>query len=287
VEPTVLTLLAEGTERLHSVTDQPRREAEILLGAALGRPRSWLLSHGEIVVADATAAERYRSNLVQRATGVPVAYVLGEKEFWSLPLRVGPGVLVPRPETELLVERALSRVPAGESRRLLDLGCGSGAIALALAHERPQTQVVGIDIEPRALAFSTANAQHLGLANVEFRTGHWFAPVSGERFDLIVANPPYIADDDPRVEPAVREHEPRGALYSGPSGLEALQAIVGGAPLQLEAGGWLLLEHGDRQGAQVRALLQHAGFAEVQTQRDLAGLERCTEGRWDETPRGA
>lgn len=284
---TVSALLAEGAARLHGVADDPRREAQILLGAALGRPRSWLLTQGEAVISDHRAVERYQTSLAQRAAGVPVAYVLGEKEFWSLPLRVAPGVLVPRPETELLVERALPHVPIGVSRRLLDLGCGAGGIALALAHERPQAQVIGTDIDPQAIAISQSNAEQLGITNVRFRAGHWFAPVQGERFDAIIANPPYIAEDDPRVEPAVREYEPAAALYSGMNGLEALQAITRGAAPHLNPEGWLILEHGDRQAAQVRELLQGAGFVDVQTQRDLAGRERCTEGRWRHATRSA
>jgi release factor glutamine methyltransferase len=209
-----------------------------------------------------------------------VAYILGEKEFWSLPLEVGPDVLIPRPETELLVERALAHLPRNASARVLDVATGSGAVALALAHERPLDSVTGTDVSEAAVAVARRNAERLGLARVDFRSGSWFAPVAGERFTAIVSNPPYVAAADPRVARDVHRFEPHGALYSGPTGLEALQALAAGAPGHLAPGGWLVLEHGDTQGTVVRGLFERAGFIEVGTCRDLAGLERCTEGRW-------
>jgi release factor glutamine methyltransferase len=276
----IRALLDEGIARLRRVTDEPRREAEVLLGAALERPRAWLLAHPEEPILDCEATDRYESYVTRRALGEPMAYILGEKEFWSLPLAVGPGVLVPRPETELVVERALAHLPVDGAADVLDLAAGSGAIALAIASERPRCRVSATDVSAVAVAATRANAARLGLAGrVEVAQGPWLEPVAGRRFDLLVSNPPYIATDDPRVEPGVRRFEPPQALYSGPTGLEALQAIVAGAPQCLVPGGWLVVEHGDTQGEAVRDLFAQAGFEAVQTHHDLAGRERCTEGR--------
>jgi release factor glutamine methyltransferase len=276
----IRALLDEGAARLARVTDDPRREAEVLLGAALGRTRAWLLANPEERVLDCEATDRYEAFVTRRRHGEPVAYLLGEKEFWSLPLRVQPGVLVPRPETELLVERALAHFPAEAEFSALDLATGSGAVALAIAHERPRCRMTATDIAPLAVATARDNAGRLGLAaRVEVLQGAWYEPVAERRFELVVSNPPYIASDDPRVEPGVRRYEPAAALFSGPTGLEALQAIVADAPRHLRPGGWLLVEHGDLQGAAVRELFERARFADVCTHRDLAGHDRCTEGR--------
>jgi len=276
----IRSLLDEGAAKLARASDEPRREAEVLLGAALGRSRAWLLANPDERVLDCEATDRYEAFLTRRAHGEPVAYLLGEKEFWSLPLRVGPGVLVPRPETELVVERALAHVPRDSDLDVLDLASGSGAIALAIASERPRCRVVATDLAAAAIAATRENALLLGLGErVSVLQGAWFAPVSGRSFDLIASNPPYIATGDARVEPGVRRYEPANALFAGPTGLEALEAIAGGARRHLRPGGWLVLEHGDLQGAAVRALLARAGFEDVLTSRDLAGRERCTEGR--------
>ena len=276
----VRQLIAEGRLRLQRVTDQPGHEAEILLAAALGRSRAWVMAHPEERILDCEATDRYEAHVTRRSHGEPVAYVLGEKEFWSLPLEVTPDVLVPRPETELVVELALTHLPRDQEARVLDLAAGSGAIALALARELPRTTVVGTDISAAAIAVARHNAQRLGLANVQFRTGNWFDPVTDERFDLIASNPPYIAESDDRVEPAVRRFEPHAALFGGADGLEALRVIAGTAAGHLSPGGWLVVEHGDRQGPAVRELLRAGGFADVRTHQDLAGLDRCTEGHW-------
>jgi release factor glutamine methyltransferase len=276
----IRSLLDEGTAKLARACDEPRREAEVLLGAALDRSRAWLLAHPEECILDCEATDRYEAYVTRRAHGEPVAYLLGEREFWSLPLRVGPGVLVPRPETELVVERALAHFPAGTPFEALDLAAGSGAIALALASERPHCRVTATDLSPAAVAIARENSLRLRLGDrVSVLQGAWFEPLAGRRFDVIVCNPPYIATDDARVEPAVRRYEPPEALFSGPTGLEALQAIAAGAPGHLRPGGWLLVEHGDTQGEAVRALFETAGFQDVQTFRDLGGRERCTEGR--------
>jgi release factor glutamine methyltransferase len=274
----VSQLIDEGIARLRRVTDQPRREAEILLGAALGRSRAWLLAHADERILDCDATDRYEAHVTRRARGEPVAYILGEKEFWSLALEVTRGVLVPRPETERVVELALGHLAHDAGQRVLDLATGSGAIALAIAHERRRARVIGTDISGAALAVARRNAQKLELRNVSFTQGDWFEPVGRERFDLIVSNPPYIADGDARVEPAVRRYEPRDALYSGSDGLDALRLIVASAPAHLAPGGWLVVEHGDQQGPAVRQLLAAAGFTAVATHQDLAGRDRCSEG---------
>jgi release factor glutamine methyltransferase len=275
----IAALVEEGRTRLARVSDEAQREAEILLAAALRRTRSWLLAHPDERILDCDATDRYEASVTRRARGEPMAYVLGEQEFWSLPLAVTPDVLIPRPDTERLVELALARLPAGSTNRVLDLGTGSGAVALALAHERPAARIVATDLAPAAIEVARANAARLRLANVEFRAGHWFKPVAGERYALIVSNPPYIAHGDPRVERGVRLHEPHGALFAGADGLEALRVIASEAAAHLEAGGWLILEHGDLQGPAVRGLLLEARFREVETHRDLAGRDRCTGGR--------
>jgi release factor glutamine methyltransferase len=276
----ISALVAEGVTRLQRVAEEPRREAEILLGAALERTRAWLLAHADERVLDCDATDRYEAYVTRRSHGEPIAYILGEKDFWSLTLAVTPDVLIPRPETELVVELALQRLPSDSTSRVLDLAAGSGAIALAIAHERPHAVVVGTDISAAALAVAQRNAATLRLANVDFRLGSWFAPLTGEKFDLIVSNPPYIAEDDPRVESAVRRFEPPGALFAGADGLGALRVIARTAGAHLAPDGGLIVEHGDQQGPAVRELLAVAGFTRVATHADLAGLERCTAGHW-------
>ncbi len=271
----VRSLLDEGAQRLARVADEPRREAEILLGAALRRTRAWLLAHDDERILDCDATDRYEALVTRRALGEPVAYLLGEKEFWSLPLAVVPGVLIPRPETELLVERAVSHLPVDAAVEVLDLACGSGAVALAIASERPNCRVTATDVSAAALAITKANVARLELGDrIEVLEGPWFAPVAGRRFDVIASNPPYIAEDDPRVETAVRRWEPAAALFAGPTGLEALDHIVAEAPLYLRPRGWLLLEHGDAQGEAVRGQLVRSGFDAVRTNRDLAWPRR-------------
>jgi release factor glutamine methyltransferase len=273
-------LLDEGAARLSRVATHPRHEAEILLGAALGCTRAFLLANPEQRILDCEATDRYESHVTRRAHGEPVAYILREKEFWSLPLAVGPGVLIPRPETELLVERALAHIPADRPCDVLDLATGSGAVALAIATERPLARIVATDQSDVALDAAKRNAARLSLdARVAFVTGSWYEPVAQRRFEVIVSNPPYIASNDPRVEPAVRRFEPPEALFSGPTGLEALRVVVARAPRHLAPGGWLAVEHGDTQGEAVRELFDAAGFGDVRTHRDLAGRDRCTEGR--------
>ncbi|MBX6421146.1 MAG: peptide chain release factor N(5)-glutamine methyltransferase [Nevskia sp.] len=257
------------------VEDAPA-EAEILLAAALERNRAWLIAHDDESLPP-PVAQRYAQWIERRRRGEPVAYLTGEREFWSLPLRVTSAVLIPRPETETLVAWALERLADLRAPCLADLGTGSGAIALALARERPDARVIATDLSTAALAVARDNARRLALANVEFRAGDWCAPLAGERCDLIVSNPPYVAQADPRL--AQLRCEPPLALVAGTDGLAALRAIAATARASLRAGGWLLLEHGAEQGAAVRALLRERGYAAIETRRDLAGLERATGAR--------
>jgi release factor glutamine methyltransferase len=253
-------------------------DAELLLAHVLGKSRSWLFAHGDDFASKETVTA-FRSLVARRVAGEPVAYLTGRRGFWRFDLAVSPATLIPRPETELLVELALARLPSDRTLRLADLGTGSGAIALALAHERPRAQVIATDASADALAVAQANATALDIRNLEFRLGDWFAPLPDERFDLIASNPPYIALDDPHLQEGDLRYEPSAALSSGADGLDAIRAIVGDAPAHLEPGGWLLLEHGWEQGDAVRDVLTRAGFGDVATERDLEDRDRVTMGR--------
>ena len=257
-----------------------RLDAQMLLLHALGRSphdRAWLIAHDTDTLPTA-AAERWTALVRRRQTGEPVAYLLGEKAFGGLNLRVDRRVLVPRPDTEVLVEWALETLPpAGGTPRLLDLGTGSGAIALTVATRRPDVQVTATDASAEALSVARDNAQRLGLA-VRFAQGRWLAAVPDEHFDVIASNPPYIAEGDAHL--AALTHEPINALTAGPDGLDDIRQIVGQAPEALLPGGWLLLEHGHDQATAVCALLSQAGFERVGSRTDIAGIARCSGGRW-------
>ncbi|OBS30176.1 protein-(glutamine-N5) methyltransferase, release factor-specific [Tepidimonas fonticaldi] len=273
-----------------------RLDAQWLLLHALGRPladRAWLLAHDDTPLAPEAAA-RYAALCQRRIDGEPLAYLTGERGFYGLTLRVDARVLDPRPDTETLVDWALAVLPAHAGVRVVDLGTGSGAIALALQHARPDAAVWGLDQSADALTVAAANGRRLGLP-VRWVQGRWWsdwrpwpggaddagmadAPPWPARFDLIVANPPYLRADDPHLD-ALR-HEPIGALVGGADGLDDLRAIVAGAPARLEPGGWLLLEHGWDQAEAVAALLQQGGWRDIDHRRDLGGHRRCTGGRW-------
>lgn len=274
VTPTVQALLATARQRCagnRAVAD----DCGPLLALALDVPRAWLLAHGE-QRPDEAALARFDTLLARRLAGEPMAYLRGRQGFWSLELDVTPDVLVPRPETERLVELALARM--GASGRLVDLGTGSGAIALALASERPNWKIVATDCSVAALAVAAGNAATLGL-DVELRHGEWFAPLAGERFDLIVSNPPYIAPDDPCLQADGVCREPRSALTAAIGGVSDLAVIAAGARRHLLPGGWLLLEHGADQGPAVRELLATGGLTDIASHTDLAGRLRVTGGR--------
>ncbi len=280
--PTLEHVLRELEATLGPLGMDARREAQSLAAARLGVGRSALVLRAEESVDGAVAVE-LRDWARRRAAGEPHAYIVGHREFWTLDLVVTPDVLVPRPETELLVERALilgsSMAPRRDRPALLDLGTGSGAIALAIARERPTWQVTATDASAAALRVARINAGGTGAPHVEFIEGHWFAPLGGRRFDLIVANPPYVAGDDPVLAGDSLRFEPRSALTPGADALAALREIVRGGPAQLEPEGWVLLEHGADQGSALRALLVAEGFAHVRSHRDLAGHERVTEAQ--------
>lgn len=262
----------------HAAATIDRLDAECLLAHALARPRSWLFAHAGDAV-EAAAGARFATLLARRQAGEPVAYLTGVQGFWTLELEVSPATLIPRPETELLVELALARIPGGTAARIADLGTGSGAIALAIAKERPHAHVVATDASAPALDVARRNAAHNGIANLEFRHGDWLAPLAGERFDLIASNPPYIADGDPHLDQGDLRFEPPSALSSGRDGLDAIRTIITAAPRHLHDGGWLLLEHGWDQGGAVRVLLAEAGFVDVETARDLEDRDRTSLGR--------
>ena len=254
-----------------------RRDAELLLAWCWRRSRAQLFaSAGESVPPEVAA--NFEHACLQRAAGVPVAYLLGRREFWSLEFVVSPAVLVPRPETELLVQRLLQLVTA-PAAQVADLGTGSGAIAIALATERPDWHVTGTDASPEALAVARENGTRLAGGRVEWVLGNWYAAVEGRRFDALGSNPPYIAALDPVLESDGLRHEPRSALTPGGDGTSAFHTLINEAPRHLRPGGWLALEHGNTQGETLRSLLVARGFTHVTSHRDLAGHERVTEGK--------
>lgn len=256
----------------------PRLEARMLLEHASGRPHSWLIAHDDEPVA-AQVTRRFESLRERRLAGEPIAYLVGAREFYGRRFEVAHDVLIPRPETELLVDWSLETVSARHGARVLDLGTGSGCIAISLALERPDLRVSAIDRSAAALAVAARNAATLA-ASVEFRNGDWFEPIGpDERFDVIVSNPPYVAATDPHLERGDLRHEPRDALAAGSDGLDALRSIVQAAPAFLAPGGALIVEHGWNQAAAVRELMRAAGLPDPVTRRDLAGIERATCGR--------
>lgn len=228
---------------------------------------------------DSTAYENYQRLVTRRQAGEPIAYITGTREFWSLSLMVSPSALIPRPETELLVERALTHIPRDRDCRVVDLGTGTGAIAIAIASERPQAQILATDFSIDAVALARQNAKKLGYTQVEFRTGDWLAALADNQFEVIVSNPPYIAAGDPHLVQGDLRSEPRSALESGSDGLDAIRVIANGAHRLLTPEGWLLLEHGYDQADDVAKILRAAGFAQPTCYVDLSGQPRVTEAR--------
>lgn len=272
-------LLARAAKRLQaSGSPSPRLDAEVLLCHVLEVDRTWLYTWGDRE-ADSLSRARFDALIAARGQGAPVAYLTGEREFWGLSLRTHDATLIPRPDTESLVEAALARGDAEEGM-FLDLGTGTGAIALAFASERPCWRVTGVDLSPQAVALARDNASRLGLSRVRFLESDWFASLEGERFALVVANPPYLADDDPHLAQGDVRFEPRSALVAGDDGLADLYALVHEARRHLLAGGWLLLEHGLEQGAAVRRAFEQAGYDQVATLQDLGARDRVSLGRW-------
>jgi len=260
-----------------AASESPRRDAEILLGFVTGRARTYILAFGETELLPAEQAQ-LEALLARRQRGEPVAHLVGTREFWSLPLFVSPATLIPRPDTECLVEQALARLPATPCD-ILDLGTGTGAIALALASERPDCHITAVDLMPDAVALAQRNAEHLGIANVTLRQSHWFSALSGQRFATIVSNPPYIDEQDPHLAEGDVRFEPRSALVAADRGLADLAWIIEQGRAFLLPDGWLLLEHGWQQGEAVRALFAKNDYQDVETTRDYGGNERLTAGR--------
>jgi release factor glutamine methyltransferase len=264
-KPSLDAVLRQACERIEPA------DARLLLAHALGKPVAWLYAHADDHIND-SMVQRFTALVEARVAGEPVAYLTGRRGFWTLELEVNADTLIPRPETELLVELALVRVA--------DLGTGSGAIALSIAKERPQASVVATDASEGALNVAERNASLNGIGNVEFRHGSWFAPLAGEQYDLVASNPPYIPDGDPHLQQGDLRFEPATALSSGRDGLDDIREIVSCAGEYLVAGAWLLLEHGLEQGALIRGLLETAGFVDVTTEVDLEMRDRVTIGRW-------
>lgn len=267
------TALGNATESLREVSESPRLDAELLLARALDVPRSYLFAHADEEM-DAAAVERFEDTINRRVDGMPLAYITGEREFWSMSLIVSPATLVPRQETEVLVDQALLRIPRDAQLRVLDLGTGSGAIALAIARERPLCEVVATDVSEDALAVAKVNAREHAIPNIEFIHGNWIEPVSEQLFDVIVSNPPYVANDDPHLD--CLKHEPHLALASGDDGLDAIRIIAAGAGAVLEPGGWLLIEHGAEQHEAIAKILRANGWTDIDLEKDLSALPRVT-----------
>lgn len=274
--------MASIAELLQSaeLADSPsaKLDAELLLAAALGKPRSYLRTWPEREV-EADSLVRFTASLARRRNGEPIAYILGRQGFWSLDLDVASHTLIPRPDTEVLVETALALAPAS-AIKVLDLGTGTGAIALALACERPTWQVTGVDRVAEAVALAEANRTRLQLRNASFLNSHWFSALAAQRYQLIVSNPPYIAAGDPHLSQGDVRFEPSSALVAGVDGLDDIRLIIQQAPQHLNAGGWLLLEHGFDQAEAVRELLSQQGFVAVDSRLDLGGQQRISLGQW-------
>jgi len=254
----------------------PPLEARMLLERVLEKTRAWLIAHADEVV-DTEGEQAFAALAERRRRGEPIAYILAKREFYGLEFQVTRAVLIPRPETELLVELALARIPENTTQRVLDLGTGSGAIAVALAKARPQARLTAVDVDYAALSIARANAKRHGVS-VRFFCGDWFGALPGERFDLIVSNPPYVAAGDPHLGLGDVRFEPQRALLGGADGLDCIRAIVASALAHLNPGAWLLFEHGYDQAAACRALLEAQGYGEVQSWPDLAGIPRVSGG---------
>jgi release factor glutamine methyltransferase len=269
-------LALAGAQLAASAT--PDLDAEVLLQHCIDKDRAWLLANDRKTLEPA-AQDQFWELVRRRRRGEPVAYLTGNREFWSLCLAVNNSVLVPRPETELLVERALELIEPGKPMRVLDLGTGSGAIALAIAKERPQCTITATDRDAAALSLAQRNAITLGIENICFKSGDWYQAVTGQ-FDLIVSNPPYVADNDHHLQQRELLFEPSHALRAGPDGLRDLTQIIRSAPRHLKPGGWCLLEHGPDQFEVIKAILDANRFTTISNYRDLASLPRVTEAQY-------
>ena len=278
--PSIENLLAMGTEQIAGSSPTPQLDAEVLLCHCLDKARSFLRAWPELRP-HPEQIQRYRALIAQRAQGHPIAHLTGQREFWSRDFIVTADVLIPRPDTELLVELALELLPADRPAKLIDLGTGSGILAITLASERPRSEVLACDYSPAALAVAKANAERLQTRNLRFIHSHWFEQVADKDFDLAVSNPPYIAEDDPHLNQGDVAFEPRAALVSPEQGLKDIDLITDQAREHLKPGGHLLIEHGYNQGPAVQAIFAARGFDEIATRNDLSGNPRVTSGIWN------
>lgn len=277
----IKNILQTAETQLHNadLNESPRLDAEILLAHVLGKTRTFLRTWPEHVP-ESTQTTQFQALLTRRCQGEPVAYLTGKRDFWDMTLTVSPHTLIPRPETETLVERALAKIPSDAHWRIADLGTGSGAIALAIARERPRCQVIATDISPSALAIASSNANRLKIDNIRFVEGRWCIPLTGKHFEIIVSNPPYVHSDDPHLQQGDLRFEPLTALQSGPDGLADIRIICAEARQHLCPSGWLLLEHGYNQGTAVPAILHELGYQQIQTEKDLMQNDRISFGTW-------
>jgi release factor glutamine methyltransferase len=276
--PLSISAALRKTEQiLADTSDTASLDARVLMEHVTGLSHADLISKGEQPLTESQQS-LFDELVALRKTGAPVAYIIGHREFWSMDFLVTPDTLIPRPETETLVERALLHIPEETEVTIADLGTGSGAIALAIGYERPHAKVVATDASRLALETARVNEERLGLGNIELRLGSWLEPIEDFACDVIVSNPPYVRMDDPHLEKGDVRYEPVTALVSGDDGLDAIREIVGSAPAHLKPGGWLLLEHGFDQAADVKQLMKEAGFTKIETIGDLSGQDRVTEG---------
>jgi release factor glutamine methyltransferase len=275
---TLKSTLNKAGKLLEASSDSPRLDAEILLGKVLQANRAALYANPDQLITASQTAE-FEQLIAQRSSGKPVAHLTGMREFWSLELKITADVLVPRPETELLVERALLHIPASGTCELVDLGCGSGAVAIAIATERPDCRITATDTSQAALSIAQENADRLCPERIQFLTGNWFEPLEGYKFNVIVSNPPYVSSAQPQLTDPELEHEPQQALYSGADGLNDIRQLIAEAPTYLQHDGYLLLEHGFDQADTIAVLLRQAGFANIGMHRDLSNQPRITEAQ--------
>lgn len=273
--PTISEILRTATRELQATSSTPQLDAEVLVMHACGLNRSRLVTHGHDALTD-EQQRRLEKLLAQRRQGIPIAYLTGTREFWSMELNVSPATLIPRPETELLVEKALAHIPPDAAWTIADLGTGCGAIALALAKQRPRCRVIATDISPQALDVARSNAMKFGLTNIEFREGNWFEPLAGMKLDMMVSNPPYVRANDPHLEQGDVRFEPEQALAAGPEGLDAIRQIALSAREHLNPAAWFLFEHGWDQAAAVGQLLHSLGYRNIVCYPDLSRRDRIT-----------
>ncbi len=277
---TIALALELAIEKLADIPDTiPRLEAEVLLSSLLDKPRTYLMAWPELRLSQ-EQSQSFQAMIERRTTHEPIAYITGCREFWSLNLEVTPDTLIPRPETEILVEMALEHIPKKKPMNIADMGTGSGAIAAAIACERPMCNIVATDFSPNTLRVAQRNFHRLSLGNIKTSIGEWCQALPQDQlFDIIVSNPPYVAEGDGHLAHDGLPWEPQRALRSGDDGLNDISQIISDTPAHIEAGGWLLLEHGFDQGSRVRSLLKEAGFSAIHTSLDMSGRDRVSAGR--------